>query len=778
MEKGLANRACRLLLCIGAVLMLLVAVAFAADAENSFYAEAEGHTQWSNQYAYIYVDCGEDATLKVNVTADSEVTYRWTVNNETDEAATGDTYVLSDVQKENIVWCYVSDEDGNSATLRFYVYVNNNLTAVSENGDTWCEITVPKGGTASLKVIASADDETDMTYSWTRYVYDMESGGHQWDGEVEDADTAELEVKDLESSERYYCTVTDRFGNSVEVAFNVCIENHLTATADGTTSSYKTVGGSIGETLNLKVNVNADDMDGITYRWEKREYDSSLGYYTYEELDEDTAEMTTDPVTSSSVRYSCIVTDKYGSTANVTFEVYVENHLTVTVDGSTSTYLEKTVSLGEQVTMKVNVEADDKEGITYQWRKYTYDPSTGYFSKYEDLESDDLELTSDPVEMSMEYVFYATDKYGTRKNVIFSLEVDNHLTAEADGLPVITVEQGNTAVLKVKATADDPDGITYTWEKHVLNDNGYYYNVKTMGSTTAELTTDPVDQSVEYVCEVTDKYGTSVRVWFNVNVENHLVATANDTGRSYARVGVALQETKTLSVKVSADDTDGITYLWYKWVYNESEDYYDRIILDREAEIETEPATETVTYVCDVTDKYGTSVSVDFAVYIENNFKVTADGDRNISVASGGTATMSVTATADNMDGLTYQWYKWVPYMGGYRRTEIEGETEKSLTVSNITEDAEYYCQVTDCYGTTMGASFNITVKEDYLLGDVNGDGEVDARDLTALARHVAKIQTLDKQYWAAADVTGDDAIDASDLTKLARFVAKIITAL
>ena len=60
--------------------------------------------------------------------------------------------------------------------------------------------------------------------------------------------------------------------------------------------------------------------------------------------------------------------------------------------------------------------------------------------------------------------------------------------------------------------------------------------------------------------------------------------------------------------------------------------------------------------------------------------------------------------------------------------------------------------------------------------GDVNLDGAVDARDLTALARHIANIETFtpSSQNMANADLTGDGNVSAPDLTKLARRVANI----
>lgn len=61
------------------------------------------------------------------------------------------------------------------------------------------------------------------------------------------------------------------------------------------------------------------------------------------------------------------------------------------------------------------------------------------------------------------------------------------------------------------------------------------------------------------------------------------------------------------------------------------------------------------------------------------------------------------------------------------------------------------------------------------LLGDVNLDGTVDAKDLTLLSRHTAKIQYItDPQALANADVNQDGSITAVDLTKVARHVAKI----
>ena len=68
---------------------------------------------------------------------------------------------------------------------------------------------------------------------------------------------------------------------------------------------------------------------------------------------------------------------------------------------------------------------------------------------------------------------------------------------------------------------------------------------------------------------------------------------------------------------------------------------------------------------------------------------------------------------------------------------------------------------------------------DDLLLGDVNGDGKVDAKDLTALAKHLAKIEAItDENLLSNSDTNQDGKVSAEDLTKLAKYIAKIISSL
>ena len=69
----------------------------------------------------------------------------------------------------------------------------------------------------------------------------------------------------------------------------------------------------------------------------------------------------------------------------------------------------------------------------------------------------------------------------------------------------------------------------------------------------------------------------------------------------------------------------------------------------------------------------------------------------------------------------------------------------------------------------------SVTAKEiaHVLIGDANGDGRINIRDVTAIQRHIAEAMILTGEGLAAADVNGDGTVTVDDATLLQMFLAE-----
>jgi len=68
---------------------------------------------------------------------------------------------------------------------------------------------------------------------------------------------------------------------------------------------------------------------------------------------------------------------------------------------------------------------------------------------------------------------------------------------------------------------------------------------------------------------------------------------------------------------------------------------------------------------------------------------------------------------------------------------------------------------------TKVGATF--TVAPDYILGDVDGDGDVDKDDALLAQRFAVRLQEPDERQFAAGEINGDGIIDAADVSLILR---------
>ena len=61
------------------------------------------------------------------------------------------------------------------------------------------------------------------------------------------------------------------------------------------------------------------------------------------------------------------------------------------------------------------------------------------------------------------------------------------------------------------------------------------------------------------------------------------------------------------------------------------------------------------------------------------------------------------------------------------------------------------------------------------LIGDVNGDGQIDTSDVVKLLRNSAEIETLAQEEAEAGDVTADGETDLYDAAEILQYVAESI---
>ena len=163
-----------------------------------------------------------------------------------------------------------------------------------------------------------------------------------------------------------------------------------------------------------------------------------------------------------------------------------------------------------------------------------------------------------------------------------------------------------------------------------------------------------------------------------------------------------------------------------------------------------------------------------------------AFGTRNVqvdpvTVNPGATVSGTVKDSSDKaVSGATVELYK-----DGTKVADATAGTDGKYTISNVSTGT-YTLKAKSSDGSLNGSA-DVTVKADSILnadvtlqkwqkGDVNKDGEINSDDVTALLRHVSKIELLSSDAAALGDVDNNGEVNSDDVTKLLRFVSKIIT--
>ncbi len=665
--------------------------------DNGFSARPKGA---SGNGSSVSIAVAEGASveletlIKVNDAEGLSIT--WTDDNwNTIAGATEASYTVPSVTKMSSYRCEVTDKYGNSSTAYFYLSVDNDFSVVPDGSSNKNskDVMVPAGTDAVLKVNVTARDRKDLSIVWSCY----DRTEYEYAEVARDTDT--FTVENVTGYSEYRCTVTDRFDNSQTIWFYVGVDNGFSANA-----LLPDVAVPLGESATLTVSVKAIDTEGMTFRWRdsnSSSSDSTLG----------TESFTVENVTTYG-SYYCEVTDKYGNYETVWFYVSVNNGLTA---GALQQRFY--VPLGESATLTVVANAIDTEGMRYEWRD----------NDFNTLSEQGNTLTVPNVLRYTSYRCTVTDKYDNSRSVWFYVGVDNGFSARPEGETTgsskrIFVPLNGSTELKVAVTATDTDGLSYQWTEQVRDADGYYVSTELPDVTGDSYTVSDVSEYRTYYCRVTDKYENSATAYFYVGVENGLELTRMGPETQAVEKGSDV----TLAVSCTALDPEGITYRWSEEVLTPEGRYTTSTLGDVNggSSYTASNLQEGRRITCTVTDKYGTELSQNFTLYIENGFSVSRVGKSSQYAALGSPLTLSVLATATETDGMTFSWrrYSTRNENGGWTDGVIVSNAGASYTVDAVNGAEMYQCTVTDKYGISQRISFTVGVENglsiDYAQGN------------------------------------------------------------
>ena len=117
----------------------------------------------------------------------------------------------------------------------------------------------------------------------------------------------------------------------------------------------------------------------------------------------------------------------------------------------------------------------------------------------------------------------------------------------------------------------------------------------------------------------------------------------------------------------------------------------------------------------------------------------------------------------------------------------IVDDTKMNLTVAvkllkrtavNVTtaDSGEYLAAFSDGWNYYITGNLRtLTVKNDRLPGDVNGDGKIDITDATEVQKFAAELIDMTEKQKQSADTNRDGRIDVTDATLIQMYVAGLI---
>ena len=359
-------------------------------------------------------------------------------------------------------------------------------------------INVNKGDSLTLTVNPSeVYNGSAGNFYWRRYS-PSDSG---WYESVEANETT-CELTDIQQGGCYECYMEFGYDWDKDAMKTGTVVFNIVVGTDFTCEEGSEVMLNLGESVTLTANATTAEGNTLSYAWYRSTEEDPNHSYGYTACGTEAS-----CVVSQSGYYRCIVTDSDGNVAMPTYKVITNNNFNVVTKDQTVT-----VVPGVETTLAVEASCDTE--LTYEWKQFLWDSSVeGTSANFSFTVPTQV---PDGYTPPQSYRCVVKDGYGNKKIVRFTIKVDNQLKANAEQ-QYFFVEKGESVTLKVNASCEYND-LTYQWEKDGVK-------IDHSGDT---LVIDSVSENMQYRCIVTDIYGNSKAVDFEIKLPSDVSDLSDD----------------------------------------------------------------------------------------------------------------------------------------------------------------------------------------------------------------------------------------------------------
>ncbi len=516
------------------------------------------------------------------------------------------------------------------------------------------------------------------------------SGTDQIGYRTTDSSTGDSQAEGvLEAGTKYYLNAYyyEENGDPLKATFQLDQDNKFLATAE-----HQSVKVPFGQQAKLKVNVSGESTD-VTYQW--------YGPDDKVILNESGSEYHATEAGS----YGCSVTSN-GEECFVYFYVSFDTGLELrSSDGRLGT-VSMVVAEGSKPTLAVNATTTamvDSSKFVYSW--YRHDVKTDG-SLGNDLISGETKntYTTAPVNNNVVYSCSVEDGFGNYDSIWFGIQVDNGFKATVKGSDEesssVAVAPGESAKLEVDAVANKA-GFTYQWyqtdgqETLIGNANSEAYVAKN------------VTKKASYRCYVSDSFGNSERVDFDISVKHDLYILDEDNQRqTFYKKSISILKDERLTL--APNIVGASKYEWSKRVYDGDNTQYESIpgvdgnsssVIINGSDFSS---GQTVEYRCIASDDYDNTIEIVYDVELTEALHLVSNAisEEGYEFFQNESGLIGVTATTpDNVNPIIFKWsYSSSGDDGSYKLISTSNPTEPvnnrataSLSIENMQEEGYQY---------------------------------------------------------------------------------------